>query len=103
VGHFPALAKEVASELAGDVEHSEASLVVSHVQGIAGDPDIVAPPVLWLVVRYFSRVREIADIEHMQAAVGSPQPHHATSLGRTRRCGDTSSPTNTYLPARHAV
>src|SRR2546425_1067380 len=74
VGVFPALGEQVAFQLARDVEHSEAPLIVSHVQRVAGDPDVVAAAILRLEPRHLVRVGEIGDVDHVQPAVRATQP-----------------------------
>src|SRR5256886_6995247 len=74
VGVLPALGEQVAFQLARDVEHPEAPLIVPQVQRVAGDPHVVTAAILRLEPRHLPRVGEIGDIDHVQPAVRAAEP-----------------------------
>ena len=78
---LPALAQQISPELAGDVEDPKAALVVAHVEGIAGHPDVVAPAVLGLVVRHLFGLGDIRYVDDMESAVRPPQPDDTPAFG----------------------
>src|SRR5256712_5042473 len=77
VSVLPALGQQVAFQLARDVEHSKAPLIVSHVQGVARDPDVVTAAVLRLEPRHFVGIGQIGDVDHVQPAVCATEPDNA--------------------------
>jgi hypothetical protein len=88
VGDLAALAFEIASELAGDIEHSQATLIVTQVKGIPRHPHIVASTVPRLVERYLLRPGNVGDVDHMKTAIGPPKPHDSASFGPARAGGE---------------
>src|SRR5580692_9022437 len=72
-GNFAALAIEIATQFAGDVEHAGAAAVIAFVEHVVGRPEIMRAALRDFVLRYFvrmfyvSHVHDVADGAHRNA------------------------------------
>src|SRR5258708_18548231 len=82
-GDFAALIVEFAAQLTGNVKHAGAAVVITHVQDIVENPDVVRAGFGNAVRSHLFGICEIADVDHMRdAAHGNSIVRTETKLGR---------------------